>query len=289
MRSVSMAHWVKKQPLTAYFCLAFLITWIAIAPLVLSAQQLWAVPVSPLWHALGALGPISAAFLVTALAEGKPGMNDLWRRLGRWRVGGGWLLVAIGSPLLLFLLAALLLRITSGAWPDLSKITTGENATWLWIGSSLLFAGAYGFGEEVGWRGFALPRLQQGRSPLAATTILTLFWALWHLPMFFYRFEFGLGQLLGFFIALFAGAIWLTWLYNRTGGSILMVALWHAIWNIVNIFGLPISDDLVAIMSAFVMITAVVLVSLGRGTLLAPAGKAHALLMAERDGRRKPT
>jgi membrane protease YdiL (CAAX protease family) len=188
-----LAIWVKKHPLTIYFILAFLITWIAIAPLVLSAQKLWAVSLPPVWHALGALGPIAAAFLVTALAEGKSGVADLLRRLGRWRVGGGWLLVAIGSPLLLFFLATLLLRITSGAWPDLSKITTGENATWAWIGSSLLFAVAYGFGEEVGWRGFALPRLQQGRTPVAATTILTIFWVLWHLPMFFYRFEFGLG------------------------------------------------------------------------------------------------
>jgi hypothetical protein len=76
-----------------------------------------------------------------------------------------------------------------------------------------------------------------------------------------------LGQAIGFFVALFAGAIWLTCLYNRTSGSILLVALWHVIWNIVNIFGLPISDELVAMMSAFVIVTAMMLVTVGKGAL----------------------
>lgn len=262
-----ISHWFQKRPLIAYFLFAFLITWLAVAPLVLSAQNLLAMPITPLWHALGALGPIVAAFMVTALAEGKPGIVDLLRRLGRWQVGRGWLLVSIFSPLLLFVVALLIVRLINNGWPDFSKLTTGETASWGWVGSSLLFAVAYGFGEEVGWRGFALPRLQQERSPLAATTILTLFWALWHLPMFFYRFQFGLVQVIGFFISLFAGAIWLTGLYNRTGGSIMLVALWHAIWNIVNIFGLPLSDELVAIMNAFVMTAAVILVSVGKSAL----------------------
>ena len=82
--------------------------------------------------------------------------------------------------------------------------------------------------------------------------------------MFFYRFEFSVGQVIGFFLGLFAGAIWLTFLYNSTGGSIFIVVTWHAIWNIVNIFGLVISIDVVSLMSAIVMVAAVVIVIVWR-------------------------
>lgn len=87
----------------------------------------------------------------------------------------------------------------------------------------------FGIGEETGWRGFALPRLQRGRSALSATIILWVFWALWHLPLFFYSYEASI--LPGFLIGLLAGAITLTWLYNSTSGTILLVALWHGTFN----------------------------------------------------------
>jgi len=105
-----------------------------------------------------------------------------------------------------------------------------------------------------------LPRLQQGRSALSATFILWVLWILWHIPFFFYRFEFGLVQFAGFFIAIFAGAIWLTCLYNSTGGSILMVVLWHFTWNTVNIVSPVISREINTLMSTMVMVAAAVVI-----------------------------
>lgn len=119
-----------------------------------------------------------------------------------------------------------LLRLSGGPWPDWEVLGRGRYADLAWVVGLLLSSVAYGFGEETGWRGFALPGLQRDRSALSATLILTAFWALWHAPFFFYRYEFGLGQIVGFFLGLLAGAIWLTCLYNATGGSVLMVAIW---------------------------------------------------------------
>ncbi len=271
--TLQLTNRIKKYSLATYFVLAFLITWILILPLALSAQNLLHFKISEHWHFLGALGPIGAAFIVTTMADGKVGISEFLERMARWKVGIVWLIVSAFSPFVLFFLSMLILRIFGNSWPDFGKLALGEYATLAWVGSSLLSAVAYGIGEEAGWRGFALPRLQQKRSALWATFILSVFWAIWHVPMFFYRFEFGLAQAIGFFIGLFAGAIWLTFLYNSTGGSTLMVALWHTTWNVVNIFGLVVSVDVVSMMSAIVMVAAVIIVIVGRPAQLSFYGK----------------
>jgi membrane protease YdiL (CAAX protease family) len=268
-----ISSWIKQHSLTTYFFLAFIITWILISPLALSAQNLLNVQISPHWHFLGAFGPISAALIVTAIAAGKSGISEFLGRLLNWRAGVVWILISIFSPFVLFLLSIIVLRVTGNSWVDFSKLASGEYATFTWIGGSLLSAVAYGIGEEAGWRGFALPRLQQKRSALMATFLLAVFWALWHAPMFLYRFEFGMVQVIGFFIGMFAGAIWLTFLYNSTGGNTLMVVLWHTTWNIVNIIGLVVSIEVVALMSAMVMVIAVVIVIVGKPARLSLYGK----------------
>ncbi len=262
-----ISSWIKQHSLATYLFLAFLITWILISPLALSAQ------ISPHWHFLGALGPISAAFIVTAITTGKSGVSQFLDRLWNWRAGIVWLVISIFSPFVLFFLAVLILRVAGNSWADFSKLASGEYTTFTWIGGSLLSAVAYGIGEEAGWRGFALPRLQQKRSALMATFLLAVFWALWHAPMFLYRFEFGMVQIIGFFIGMFAGAIWLTFLYNSTGGNTFMVVLWHTTWNIVNIIGLVVSIDVVALMSTMVMVIAVVIVIVGKPARLSLYGK----------------
>jgi len=260
----NISVWMRQHPLVAYFVLAFAITWVLVSPLVLNALGLLAIQISPHWHFLGAIGPILAALIVTRIANGRIGLGEFAGRMGRWRVGLAWLLVALFSPMLLFVVSAIILCAVGNPWPDFSKLASAEYANFGWIFGSILSAIAYGIGEESGWRGFALPRLQKSHNALSATFILSIFWAIWHIPMFFYRFEFGVGQVIGFFLGLFAGAIWLTFLYNSTGGSIFIVATWHAIWNIVNIFGLVISIDVVSLMSAIVMVAAVIIVIVWR-------------------------
>jgi membrane protease YdiL (CAAX protease family) len=92
-----------------------------------------------------------------------------------------------------------------------------------------------GFGEEVGWRGFALPFLQRRFDALVSALLLTPIWALWHLPFFFtvatYR-DFPPAEYVGFVFGLACGSIILTWLYNGTSGSILACAIWHGVYNL---------------------------------------------------------
>jgi membrane protease YdiL (CAAX protease family) len=135
--------------------------------------------------------------------------------------------------MLFFLLAVLIQRLLSGSWSAVYSFGNMEELPQLsWISSWLVFTLTFGIGEETGWRGFALPRLQAGRTALRATLILWIFWGLWHAPQFFYNFPgMDLFGAVSFLLGMLAGAVLLTGLYNSTGGSILMVALWHGTYN----------------------------------------------------------
>jgi membrane protease YdiL (CAAX protease family) len=95
----------------------------------------------------------------------------------------------------------------------------------------------FGFGEEIGWRGFALPRMQKTMSVSRATLLLGLLWVFWHVPAFFYH-ETYVGMswfiLPGFVFGVLCGAVIFTWLYNGTGGSVFMVAIWHALFDLLT-------------------------------------------------------
>lgn len=143
----------------------------------------------------------------------------------------------------------------------------GPLATWL------LMTASYGIGEEVGWRGFPLPRLQTVRSALRATILLTVIWAGWHTPALFFREGYvGVGGTVGFLAGLAMGAIVLTALYNASRGSILTLALWHGSWNWVATSE-AFQGVWVAAMTAVIMIVAPALVWLWGGRDLAPIGR----------------
>ena len=112
---LQISSWIKQHPLTTYFFLAFLITWILISPLALSAQNILNVQLSPHWHFLGAFGPISAAFIVTAIATGKSGVSEFLDRLWNWRAGMVWLLISLFSPFILFFLSVVILRVAGNS------------------------------------------------------------------------------------------------------------------------------------------------------------------------------
>lgn len=135
------------------------------------------------------------------------------------------------------------------------------------------------FGEETGWRGFALPLLQRRYGALAAALLMTPIWALWHLPFFFtvatYR-NFPLPGYVGFVFGLACGSIVLTWLYNGTGGSVLACAIWHGLYNLATGTAAA-TGTIQAVTSAFVYTQALVLVGLelrarrrGKASILGP-------------------
>ena len=119
----------------------------------------------------------------------------------------------------------------------------------------------YGFGEEVGWRGFALPRLQSRASAFRASLVLALGWAVWHAPLF--AFSPGLSNLgfagaIGWFVSLCLGSVLLTWLFNSSGGSIAAVALFHAALDI--FIASPVAAELPNVMGALLTVGTLLLI-----------------------------
>jgi membrane protease YdiL (CAAX protease family) len=166
---------------------------------------------------LGAFGPLVAAVLAGRL-EGK---SRLLERLRIWRVGLGWYAVALGVFGVVYVAGA-------AVWNGLAG-SGGTAIPWFYpprepqrIAAMIVFP----VGEEPGWRGFALPRLQEGRSPLRASLLLGAAWGLWHIPMFLIA---GLTPLMFLisFVNLLAGSVVFSWIFNRTKGSLLLAILAH--------------------------------------------------------------
>lgn len=218
-----------------FFILAYLLSWCAYVPLALQGQGL--LSGVPTWlHLAGAYGPFLAAFIVTVWTAGSAGLRELLGRMTRWRIGWGWLAVAAFSPLAVFGVVVLIGRLVTGSWQAASGF--GQVAEWPgpalhWAAGWLAWILISGLGEETGWRGFALPRLQARYSARDASLILGLLWAGWHAPAFFYNYELSLFSVLAFVVGIVAGAMVLTWLYNSTGGSVLATILWHGSYNAV--------------------------------------------------------
>jgi membrane protease YdiL (CAAX protease family) len=211
-----------------YFVLAFAFTWALWVPAALEARGL----ISPLpvpATFLGAFGPMVAAIVVTALEGGRAGLRSLLSRIVRWRVAPVWYGVAILGPLVITL-GAIALHVVLGGQPPSLGLMIGALPTLVITVVYMMITVA--LGEEVGWRGYALPALQARYSALLSSLILGVLWALWHLPVFFNpdtlysNLPFALW--LAYAVPL---AVIITWLFNSAGGSVLMAIVFHAVIN----------------------------------------------------------
>jgi len=263
-----MSETIRRRPLVAFFVLAFAISWIGVSVLAAAGAGLIDATPAPWHHVFGALGPCVSALIVCRVTGGTASVRRLLGRLRPRGISPLWWALGVGSPFALLAIALVSVRIGQGAWPSWATVAEGARSP-AWLVDVAIASVAYGFGEEIGWRGFALPRLQASHGALVATVILAVFWGAWHFPFFFYRFDFGgPAMIAGFFVGIFAGAIWLAFLLNSTGGNILIVALWHMSWNVVNMIGLRLSDDVVAVMSGLVIALAAIVLVIGRPSRL---------------------
>ena len=210
MRTVSAL--VKQHPLVAFFVLAYALTW-PLIPLV---------SVSPLWGFPALFGPAFAAIIVVAVANGRAGLRDLLGRMARWRVGARWYALALGLPMVLALAAAGL-HIMLGAR---MAVEFGNLSVLNFVVFVLIV------GEELGWRGYALPKLLARRSALSASLILGALWGAWHLPTFFVPGvpQYGL-PFSAFVLLTMSYSVLFTWVYLHTTGSVLIATLLHGAIN----------------------------------------------------------
>ena len=213
---------VKRHPLLAFFVLAYALTW--------WASILYAVHPNP--FPVFPYGPFLAAIIVLWLTTGKSGVKALLRRIVLWRVGLRWYAVALLLPVALAFAAVYLNVVLLGApAPSLEKLGSWPNLLVLFP-LTLLVGGP--LGEEPGWRGYALPRLQAGRSALLASLILGALIALWHLPLLLTSEEpLPPGA---FFPEIIAGMVVISWVYNNTQGSVLLAVLLHTSHNAIEGF-----------------------------------------------------
>lgn len=227
MATLSRPSLIRRQPLAAFFVLAYILSWLGFIPQAAAARGL--LPGNNiLFDILGAAGPTFAAILVLVALHGRRGPDPLFARLAIWRVHPAWYVVAVlGGAVLV--VATLALTALFGPLPaDLfASFPLGA------LPGAFLFAAVVAVWEELGWRGFALPRLQARYDALAAGLILGLIWALWHLPLFFNpTLDFSLAWLPIYVANLSLSAVIYTWLFNNTRGSVLLATLYHASENI---------------------------------------------------------
>lgn len=212
----NLASAIRRHPLVAFFVLAFVIGW--------SPWPLYAAGVLPDTNFLP-IAPLAAALIVAPIVNGRAGLRDLGARMIRWRVPWYCYVVAVGLPLLVIFGAAGINVGLGGTPISLSTVAWGEVA--------LLFALRWinpldgPLAEEPGWRGFALPRLQAIRTPLASAAILGVLVAIWHVPLVVS----GEGNTVGWIgiATTFSITFVYCWLFNRARGSVLLVMLFHIV------------------------------------------------------------
>lgn len=215
------------RSLFGFFLITFAITW----PCFSAVAVLSATMPAPLRIALlffGIFAPSLVALALTSRAEGSAGVIDLLSRLIQWRVAARWYVFAVAYMATIKLTVALLHRGITGVWPRFG------NEPWYLIVAATVFSTVVGgqAGEEIGWRGYALPRLARRFGYAGASVLLGVIWALWHLPLFFYRAADTYGQ--SFFVytlQVTAISVAMAWLYHGTGGSLLLTMLMHSAIN----------------------------------------------------------
>jgi membrane protease YdiL (CAAX protease family) len=264
---------IQKYPLATFIVLAFGLTWTF---LIADALGSWGIisfrlPLSGpgiLLTLLTGYCPTIAAVIVTGLTSGREGIRKLFGRILRWRASFYWYVTVIfGTGVLFFIALQLNLLFGGTAKPmppgGLPMIVIGIIAMFLVNGLVN--------GEEFGWRGFALPRLQAKNNALVSSLILGLIWVLFHLPLFFTK-DGGAGgnmsqtPFIAFVLNVLAGSVLVTWLFNNTRGSVLFAYLFHAAFNTwTGIFASTSAGGSIFWMQALVLSVAAVIVILVYG------------------------
>jgi len=210
----ALIRWIKAHDLLTFIILTFVLTFGAFFVTMITG-------VGTVFD-IGLWGPALSAILTTAVTQGMPGLKELLRRLLHWRVPVRWyLVILIGWPIISILAALLHAQIThqtlSIQWSRWSGFQT-------YLSSALLLG--FWANEEIGWRGFALPRLLNRWNALFASIVLGTVWWGWHLP--YYLGNQGINpDFYPFLIYIVSFAILMTWVFNHTHGSIFVATFFH--------------------------------------------------------------
>jgi len=226
-RQAAWREWIKHHELISFFGLAYAIMFGVLFLFIYLAPGQPIQPWSLVWF-FAIFSPSISALVVTGLSGGAPAIRRLLLGFTRWKIGLRWYFAAaflVLGPLAITLIYRALGYPSAGLKP-------GET-TFSLLGIILftLFSGP--IAEELGWRGFALPRLQSKHNAFVSSLILGVVWCCWHLPLFFVT---GATQMSIpfpiYLVLVLTITIYITWLYNNTGGSLLITILAHFAYNL---------------------------------------------------------
>ena len=226
------SRWVNEHGLLAYTLIAYGISWSLLIGGFLGSRAGILNPDGSLVSLIiqiAAAGPLISALIVLALTRGRRGLADLGRSLIRWRVNPLWYaFVFLGVPILMLAALAIIYQGQLG-----SALTEKWSLFYTqWPIGVLSIALVTGLAEEPGWRGYAQPTANRRYLPMTAALVVSVIWALWHLP----NALFGqtATETAAHFLATVVNGFVLAWVYNSTGGSVLLVMLLHAAQNATN-------------------------------------------------------
>jgi membrane protease YdiL (CAAX protease family) len=227
-----------------FYLIAFGVSWAIVIPQALASRGMIHVQIPWAIGFISPLAPMLAAIVMSLSIGGVPQIRHLLGRMLKWRASVGWWIVVLGTFPGLGLIAVILGAMT-GRVPDFTASYIHAVfpqfprtlSPWLLFAPFLLYSILTSIPEEVGWRGFALPRLQARLGAVNASLAVGFLWGLWHLPDFFYLQAVQSGISFPLFLAgTLSTSILFTWVFNGTGGSLLMVAVLHSSFNATNVF-----------------------------------------------------
>jgi uncharacterized protein len=219
-------------PLVTFLLLTYAVTWAfflaAVALSRAAAPTDQALAAGSVLVFAGTIAPAFVALAVTARTGGVSATKALLHRLFQWRVGARWYLFAAGYMLAIKIAVALAHRLIAGSWPRFDPQPVGL------VMIAIIVSTPFQSGEEIGWRGYALPRLAERIGFARGSLLLGLIWACWHLPLFFLSVpgndEYGQSFPV-WALGVMALSVAFAWLYVQTNGSLLLTMLMHSAVN----------------------------------------------------------
>lgn len=257
-----LTTFLRRHSLIIGIILIFLFTW----PIDLSNSGVLPFQIPLAIYVFIGWGILIASLIMTGLTLGKKSVIELLRRFLIWRTGWKWYLIAFFLYPVILISAVVLNAAFTQTRIDFSVVLAhrifGPTASLPFIILPYFLFEAIANGEEIGWRGYVLPRLQAKYSALISSLFVGVIWGLWHLPRFLAP---GNTSPLGWFmLKIMAEAVVYTWLYNNTGGSLLLITIFHAAGNTAGMF-LPVATtvsginlNILIIQIAFVIMVAIV-------------------------------
>ena len=230
-----------------FFTVTYILSWLIWIPLVLSHFEVGPFRIveetSMAVRLLGVLMPAVSAVLLTAFAGGRMGLKNLLRPLKIWRINWRWwAVVLLVQPAILIISGLVYNRFLGN--PPVEAIPVASAGA---LAVNIFFLIVAATGEEIGWRGLALPEMQKRFSPLIASVILALVWATWHLPFYLLldiHDQYGFSYLGLNYLFVFPFTIFITWFFNHGRSSLLLAVVFHVVFNIVNAALFPVTSSI---------------------------------------------